>query len=235
VRFGIVTALLPEAACLTPRPECDTLLRLSDETVLYVSGMGAARARQGAERLLADGARALISLGTAGALAGGLDAGAVILPERILRGDGGQHIVHAGWRAAAAAALPARGIPVVGGALLHADHVIGSAAEKRALHEGSGAAAADMESGALAELADARDVPFLALRVIVDGAGIAIPASALAGADAYGRTRAGALLLSLLRRPADLPALLRLAGDWRAAARRLRLLAGCLDALQPPA
>lgn len=234
MRIGIVTALLPEAACLVARPESDTLLHLSGEIVLYVSGMGAARARRGAERLLADGARALVSLGTAGALARDLDAGTVILPEYILDGDGGRYSVHAAWHAAAAAALSARGLPVVGGGLLHTDHVIHNTAEKRILHEGSGAVAADMESGALAELAAARAIPFLALRVIVDSAGVAVPASALAGTDAYGRTRAGALLLSLLRRPADLPALLRLAGGYRTAARRLRLLGGCLDALSPP-
>ena len=55
-RIGILTALLPEAACLIRRPGLQTLIPLSDERSLFVSGTGAARARQGAECLLANGA-----------------------------------------------------------------------------------------------------------------------------------------------------------------------------------
>lgn len=232
--LGILTALIPEAACLLGKPGINTPIRLSANATLYVCGLGEARARQGAERLLAEGAEALICLGTAGALDSDIAAGDVIVPDRILYGDSRRNETHNEWRAAVVHALSAQGLPVHVGSLLHADKVVRHAREKQALHRATGAIAVDMESSAMVELANSRGIPSLVVRVVVDGAGLTIPEWVLTHSDAYGRVRPGGLLLALLGRPARLPRLVELAGAYRTASRRLRRLGENLEALAPP-
>jgi hopanoid-associated phosphorylase len=231
-RIGILTALLPEAACLIRRPGLQTLIRLSDEVSLFVSGAGAARARRGTECLLANGAEYLLSLGTAGALAVELNAGDVVVPDRVIL-DSGHHETDVAWRTAVIRGLSARGVPVHVGGLLDATEVIRNSEDKRALHRSTGAIAADMESAAVLEAAAAAGVPSLVMRVIVDPADLSIPDFILAQSDAYGRARIGGILLSLLQRPDQLPRLLRLARGYRAATGRLRQLGQDPAAMKP--
>ncbi|HZD53555.1 MAG TPA: purine phosphorylase, partial [Woeseiaceae bacterium] len=65
---------------------------------MRVSGVGPQRARGAARRLLADGAEALLSWGTATALAPWLEAGDVILPRGILRAGNAPLRVCEAWR-----------------------------------------------------------------------------------------------------------------------------------------
>jgi adenosylhomocysteine nucleosidase len=84
----------------------------------------------------------------------------------------------------------------------------------------------DMESLAVAEVAVSRRVPFVAVRVIVDGAGDVLPKAVTAAADAAGHLRLWRVLAALTLAPADLPALIRLARRYRAAGRSLAAVAG---------
>jgi nucleoside phosphorylase len=103
-------------------------------------------------------------------------------------------------------------------------------ASKAALHAESGGLVVDLESGAVAEACAAKGVPFAVLRAVADPAGRAIPAFALKGLAEDGRTRALPVILGLLRRPWELPALLGLARDNRAALSSLGAAARLLDA-----
>jgi len=231
--IGILTALQPEAASLVRKPEVNTLITLSDRATLIICGMGAVRARRGAERLLANGAQALISLGTAGALAGYVRTGDVIIPDRIVGEGNKQHETDPAWREAATTAISSRGIPVHGGSLFHSEHIVRRATDKQALYHASGAIAVDMESAAILEVAAGNNIPTLVLRVIIDTADMIIPDFIIAHSDDYGRPRPGGLMLSLLKRPGRLPYLLRLARGYRVAAGQLRRLVEDLDALNP--
>lgn len=223
-RIGILTALFPEAACLIRQPGLQTLIRLSDELSLFVSGTGAARARQGAEYLLANGAEYLLSLGMAGALAVEVNAGDVIVPDRVILDRDSYRETDDAWRTAVIRGLSARGVPVHGGGLLHTAEVIRNSEEKRALNQSTGAIATDMESASVLEAAAAAGTPSLVVRVIVDPADLSIPDFVLTHSDPYGRARIGGILWSLLQRPGQLPRLLRLARGYRAATGRLRQL-----------
>ena len=97
-------------------------------------------------------------------------------------------------------------------------------AGKAAAFRDTGAAAVDMESLAVAEVAAAHGLPFLAVRVIVDTAGDALPAAVLA-ATRSGRVHIGRLIGALALAPAQIPGLLRLAQRYRAASRSLAALA----------
>ena len=87
---------------------------------------------------------------------------------------------------------------------------------------GAVSAVVDMESHRVARAAADADVLFAVLRVVLDPADLAIPASALGGLGPDGRTRPMAVLRALARRPRDLPALIGLAWRTRRALRVLK-------------
>jgi hypothetical protein len=70
-----------------------------------------------------------------------------------------------------------------------------------------------MESQVVARLANARELPFVCCRVVIDPAERSLPEAALAGMRADGSTDIGAVLKSLLRHPSQLPGLLAVARD----------------------
>ena len=84
---------------------------------------------------------------------------------------------------------------------------------KRSLHMSTGALAVDNESHVVASVAAARGLPMAAARVIMDPATRQIPAAALASMRANGTIDLAALIHAIMRRPDELPLLLRTAQD----------------------
>ncbi len=228
-RLGIVVALPAEARCLVNRRiKPATSTELDEGVRLVLAGVGHRRARAAAETLVQDGAGALLSWGTAGALAPALACGSLLLPATVLEPQSARLNVDAAWRA--------RVITALGDCLAHHDgtlvqspQVLAHPEDKARLAANSGAVAVDMESAAIAAVASAARVPFLAVRVVADAYERTIPSDLLGTFDAYGRVRAGALARALLTRPRLLVDMFRLAQDLRAACatlRRVRELAG---------
>jgi adenosylhomocysteine nucleosidase len=184
----------------------------SDDVRAVAGGGDGARLAQLIERLIAEGGQAIISFGLAAGLAPSLAPGTCLV---------GSEVVHAGraYRADAAWAAHIKkrlGIPEPV-ALAGVDHPLTSALAKRTLNAETGAVAADMESYIVAQLATRHGLPFAVLRVIADPAERAIPPAALMGMRRDGGIDVLAVLGSLVKRPGQLPALLRLAADTRAA------------------
>ncbi len=213
-----MAALAAESRSLgPPRRQRVEPATLADGTLLIVSGMGTAAAAEGARRLAAAGARALLSWGMAGGLDPALAAGTLVLPYEVLSSAGARFLTAQGWRERARAAVAAIH-PVCSGRLLTTRAALDSAAAKALAFRDTAAVAVDMESAAVAEVASAAQLPFLAVRAIVDTASQAVPRAALraatVGADAL---RLGRLLGALARAPWELPAMIRLARAYAAA------------------
>lgn len=172
---------------------------------------GGARLVRLIEAAIGEGARGILSFGIAGGLDPRLHPGDVVLATAITAGVE-RWPVDAAWRARLAARLS----DSHAGHLAGADAPVLSPAAKQALAAG-GALAVDMESHIAARLAAAHDLPFAALRVVCDPAERAIPPAAIAGMREDGGTDLGAILRALLAAPGQLPAMIRLAGDARAA------------------
>lgn len=222
---GIVCALAGEARHLgraTPRQE--PLSALADGTLLAVSGMGGAAAALGARALIDAGATALVSWGMAGGLDPRLAAGAIFLPTEVIALDGMAIATARHWRERLSVAL-ADHRPVAGGKLLTSARAIGSVADKAALFRLTGAAAVDMESRAVAEVAGSRQLPFIAVRVIVDSAADVLPRAVTAAADCVGHLQLRRLLGALALAPAELASLIQLARRYRVASRSLAAVA----------
>lgn len=217
---GVVAALMAEARTLgTPTRRTDGLLSVSDGTLIAVSGIGCSAAEVAARSLVDAGAAALVSWGMAGGLDPALHAGTICLPSAVVSRDGDTFATDHHWRELLVAAIAARGA-VVSGKLLTSARAIEDIAGKAAAFRETGAAAVDMESVAVARVAATHDLPFIAVRVIVDTAGDMLPPAVLA-ASRKGHVQISRLILGIIRSPRDIAPLVRLAARYRAATRSL--------------
>jgi adenosylhomocysteine nucleosidase len=223
---GVVAALAAEARALSPSmrrggPKTfSEFSRLHNGTLLAVSGIGCPAAAAAARALVAAQVSALMTFGLAGALDPALAAGTVVLPGELISRDGARFVTCKAWRERVAASL---GFAVSTGTLLTSARAIETPAEKAAAFRDTGAAAVDMESAAVAEVAAAHGLPFIAVRVIVDTAGDALPAAVVAASRA-GRVEIWGLIAGLVAAPREIAALIRLARRYRMAMRSLRVV-----------
>lgn len=208
---AVVTGLLAEARCLR-----DLEVRVA------CSGGSAERARAEATRLIADGAGALVSFGLAGGLDPQLRPGDLLLPETVRLPEGRSIPTDPAWRQRLSSLLEAGGLPALGGALAGSERVIAAPSDKRSMFEITGARAVDLESHAVAAVADAAGIPFVVIRALADPADRVIPQPALEALRPDGRLRIPAVLGGVIRQPSELIALLRLGRDTAAALATLR-------------
>jgi adenosylhomocysteine nucleosidase len=156
------------------------------EPLVEVSGVGETRAEDAARRLVERGATALVSWGVAGGLDPHLRAGTVILPDRVIGEEGRSWGVDLEWRNRLLERIGGRVVTSTS-PLYHAASVIVTADEKRAIHLRFGAGGVDMETVAVARVANAHRVPWVAVRVVFDAADQDLPAAILAATGDDGR------------------------------------------------
>jgi adenosylhomocysteine nucleosidase len=178
--------------------------------VLSGGGDGAQLARD--LEAVAANAGAIISFGVAGGLAPGLVPGAVLVAHSIIFEDGQVLYADPAWSRALSESLGAAIVDLAG-----VDQPVSDSLVKRALHLRTGAHAVDMESHIAARIAAHRKIPFAAIRVIADPAERRLPNAALVAMRPDGAIAIGALIHSLFRHPAQIPALMQTARDARAA------------------
>ena len=201
-------------------PPLSELALLGAGSLLALSGIGRAAAAAAAQALVDAGASALMSFGMAGGLDPALKPGSVVIPCELLSSDGARYAACRSWRERVAAAVSPL-CAVTEGNLLTSTQAIDTPAEKAAALRSTGAAAVDMESAAVAEVAAKHNLPFIAVRVIVDTAADFLPRAVVAASRA-GRVQIGRLIGGLILRPREIAALLRLAQRHRIAMRSLR-------------
>jgi len=185
-----------------------------------VSGVGRTTATAAARELV-DGhrPRLLVSAGFAGALDPALRRGVVVRPDlAVLDGEARRISLLPGPCPDHPAAMPVT--------IVTADAVAGSVASKRALAARSGGQLVDMETFAVAEVAEMAGLPCAAERVISDDAHESLPreVAALAAPQSALR-RLGAAVNAIGRRPAAALDLWRL---WEHSVRDARALAAAV-------
>jgi adenosylhomocysteine nucleosidase len=196
-RIGFVVGLTAEAALLK-----------GAGCRVGIGGGTPAGAADAADSLVDQGAEALVSFGLAGGLNPALAAGAVLVPSRVVEGAETYFCDPA---------LVARLGGETCAVLLAGDAIAITAVEKASLFARHGADGVDLESGAVARVASARGVKFAVLRAVCDPAGRDLPPAALQALDGGGKIGLLRVIASVLRKPAQLPGLFKLARDARAA------------------
>jgi adenosylhomocysteine nucleosidase len=186
--------------------------------VIAVAGGGDAAGLAAKLDALHGDIKGVISIGIAGALSPLLKVGDVVIADRIF-GDTEKWNCDSNWRVALRARLPL----AHHGALAGSNAILDSADTKTALFDASGALAVDMESHVAARFALVRQLPLAGLRIISDDASHALPPAALVAMKPDGGIALGRVLGSLLRRPWQVPGLIRTArGSNKAFAELLR-------------
>jgi adenosylhomocysteine nucleosidase len=201
-RPGFITGLASEAGCLT-----------SLTSDVRVAAMTAARAEAQASSLIDAGCDVLVSFGLAGALDRRLVPGDLIVANAIAGPDGTVF-------ATRAVDLPGAHI----GRMLGSDAPVATMEEKSRLQ----GLAVDMESHGVARAAQAKGVPLVIVRAIADRASSSLPRSVLAAIGTNGEPDVRRVLAALALRPWEIFALVRLAGESRAAHATLRRVAPAL-------
>ncbi len=209
---GFVAALEMESRWLGDSGECE----------FVVGGMGRERAERAARQLVARGVDGLVSWGVAGGLDPALGAGTVVLADAVLQQDGSAIASDAEWRRRLETKLDGR-VLVATGPLFHSDRVLSSVEGKREIWDRCGAGVVDMETAAIATVAEESGLPWLAVRVVTDTASMSLPHAVTSSSGDDGRLRPVAIARLALS-PLIWPDLIRLAGSTRAAARSMRRL-----------
>jgi hopanoid-associated phosphorylase len=168
-------------------------------------------------RALRQGAAGIVSFGISGGLDPALKPGACIVGSAVSLGRK-RWRTDAAWSKRLLAALPRAQFAEVTGI----DHPAATVEHKRLLRSMTGAAAVDMESHVAGRIAAEAGLPLAILRIICDPAGRSLPPAALAGMRRDGTTNIGAVLGAVFARPAQLLAMIGLAGDARVAFSELK-------------
>lgn len=171
---------------------------------------------EGLEDAIAEGASGIMSFGLCGGLDPRLAVGDIVIGEAVTHGADRYETTLA-WTNELAAAMPG----AIRTEFTGANVIVGSVQEKAALRELTGAGAVDMESHLAASAAARAGIPFAIVRTVSDPADHELPQSAKAGFRADGKADVGAVAAGLIRRPSELPALIRIAGAASRACRAL--------------
>jgi adenosylhomocysteine nucleosidase len=218
-------AVTAEARSLVKQSIADgELIRLPDGAMLSVSGVGPRRAAMASRALLEKGAAALLSWGSAGGLAPQLSPGSLILPKTVIASNRSLYDVDATWHGRLCNRLKGH-IDFHTDPMTESTTVVCSPGEKAILFRETGAIGVDMESAAVATVAQEVGVPFLVVRVVADALETTIPKSILNALNEFGRLSFIRLIQGFVQHPAELFALLRIGRNYRAAQRTLAAVA----------
>jgi adenosylhomocysteine nucleosidase len=169
-----------------------------------IGGGVPAGAAQAASKLVSEGAHALVSFGLAGGLNPALQPGAVLVPQSVID-DGEMYSCDPSL------------IEWLGGAnakfMMSAKQVAETADEKKKLFEQTLAEAIDLESGAVARVAVAGQLPFAVLRAVADPAQRNLPPAALIALNGAGEIGFLSVLASVFKNPVQIPGLISLGQD----------------------
>jgi len=194
-RLGIVTAMPLERSWLASR---DGGVRPAIE----VCGIGTADARRAALRLVDLGVDALVSWGMAAGLDPRLAPGTVVIPAQVIGSQTLEYAPDTDWRqrlrdrvalAVMISIDPLTDVPVI----------LDTVDAKADIFERTGAAAADMESAAVAQVAAEHELPLLVIRVVLDAAAVTLPGSLGHMVDDSGRVRVPQLMIRAALEPRD--------------------------------
>lgn len=237
---GIVVALPQELSTLTTQKivkgDC---VFINESLLLAYSGAGENNAQAAAMRLIAQGATQLISWGCAGALSGHLKSGDLVLADELVAADGLIINVDTDWHRHVKTALEkvacqSSGFTLRCGRLLESKTLVSTSHDKQQLHQQTNAIALDMESIAIANVAQQHALPFLAIRAIADPVTMDLPRAISHALNAQGDVELGKLLLFLLWHPTDTVGLIIIGLHFNAATRTLKLVANELKHLIAP-
>ncbi len=227
---GVVAALPGEAKALVGRRAwqktegllyCRTPLKDGAELLVVRSGMGMDNAFSAAMWLSGRNLAALGSFGVSGGLDPGLEPGDLVFADAVFmeRKDGVSQV----WKRDESDAeadfddSATKGVSVRWGPIITVRQAVLDATSKTALFDRTNAMAVDMETAAVAQVANQSGLPFFAVRTVCDTAAVSIPEVLYQCVDQKGSPRFLYLFWMLIRKPFLIFHLLRMKRDFATA------------------
>ncbi len=227
---GIVVALTEELTTLTSeRIKKGSIHYFSEKIWIIYSGAGEKNARLAAELLVDKGVNRLISWGCAAALDATLKPGDLVLAESCI--DTRQMILeleNQAWVNDFFLSFDNL-FPVHFGRIAESREVVETADEKARLGVATGAIALDMESTAIARVANSNGIALVTIRVIADTLAMDLPKAVSYALNDDGDVVLRKLLFYLLRRPSELQGLIKLGLAFNKAKKSLKCVAAQLE------
>lgn len=222
--LGIIIAMPTEARSFSSTfKHIGTIYPLGSRAFVAVSGMGELAA-EAAKALRQRQVSCLISCGTAVGLAPDLNPGALCIPEKVVHEHGQSYDSDAFWRQQLLTHLDDR-MYYREEPLAHAATILRTGNEKQLLFQQTGAIAADMESFIIAQQAQQMNVPFFAIRTIIDKAQFNMPEALMSCFSPSGEVFLSKIIIHLCRQPKMLFPLLSLARGFSQARTTLKKIA----------
>lgn len=220
-KLGIIAALPDEAACLYNRKlQTHTPVEIQKDIFLCLSGIGYEAADKAAKQLLNFNIQGLISWGVAGALDSSLKSGDLIIADVIRNKEKKIHSTDE-WRKKLSENLNSHSETICIKPIASNHEICASIEAKQNLFEVLDAAAVDMESMAIAEVAKVNNLDFMAIRSIADQATTAIPEAILNHTDHLGRPDILKFLFSCISKPTQIREIYTLAKSFKIAIKTL--------------
>ncbi len=225
---GIVIALADEIDSLTDQKlKKGDCISINASTLLICSGAGPENASAAAQTLISKGAERLISWGCAGALSAEMNPGDLILPKQLISASQQTLELNSTWFQYCLDSLSK--LNPITASLQESQFIVAESKDKKNLHTVSNAAALDMESVAVAEIALQHKLPMLVIRCIADPVEMSLPKAVSHALNAEGEVVLSKLLRHLLFHPTEITALIKLGLHFKAAKNKLNLVARQLD------
>ncbi len=194
------------------------------ELILLHSGMGPKNAAEATRALLNSiTPQMIINFGLGGAVAPGPHIADLVLATRLLVSSGGEFHEQAGLTLSLVdgflATVASRNCQ--SGTFITAGETMPKAALREALPAGTETPLLEMETAAIARVADEQGIPLLAIRAVSDDCGEELAFTVAEFCDANLQIRPLKVLFTILKRPWIIPQLIRLARNSRVAAEAL--------------
>lgn len=191
------------------------------------SGTGAVNSARKTENVLNDAVPAntfLFICGFAGGLSPESKPGDVIIAEQVTSADWTLPLLPDSVLSAKSGNISLQGSSICRGKLLSVDSVLSTPGEKKIAFGTNGALAVDMETAAAASAAEKRNIRWLSVRAITDGADDHMPFdfNKMAGQD--GQIKRSKIVFAAITYPWKIPALIRLGKRSSKAAHNLTIV-----------
>lgn len=228
---GIVVALAEELSTLTAQKiDKGSCISANKHLMIAFSGAGPDNAETAAEILIKQGATRLISWGCAAGLSDWVKPGDLTLANCLVDADRNNKNIDEAWHRHSVGILEKYSdITIRNGKIVESRDLVVSSREKKELNWASGAVALDMESAAVARVADRHKLKYLIIRAIADPVDMDLPKAVAYSLNDQGDVSLGKLLSYLIRHPNELPKLIKLGVHFHKARRTLIKVADHLE------
>lgn len=243
--IGIVAALPGEARALVGRCSwretngflhCRSVLKDGTDLAVVQSGMGMDNAFSAAHWLSKKGVGTLGCFGVSGGLNPEQGVGDLVFADAVfMERDDGISLV---WKRSGRdpevtfSCINAKGVIARWGPIITVQKPILNTAGKQALFESTATLAVDMETAAVAQVADRSGLPFFAVRSICDTADVTVPEFLYQCVDQKGSPRFPYLFRLIIRNPLIISHLMRMKRDFSAALSSAPHVLHCLSGMR---